>query len=183
MHATNQHPSPRVSPVDTRISFYRRRERKKGMCASHGVSARFPEGGMVSCGMHVGMSETRVRRFSFRCIHLHLRILQRRKNRTRALSRLGDLPSLRVGKPFNPFILEDMRTASERRDATSVIAASETKWQARRRSDGAFSSIIRVFHPPTTATLYMRFISDKVYGKSIREDQPSLSIFEREFSD
>lgn len=68
----------------------------------------------------------------------------------------GDLPAgIREGKPFNPFTLEDMRTA-KRRNAISVIAASEAKWQACR-SDGAFRELFAVSR--ISAKLLMQFTS------------------------
>lgn len=68
----------------------------------------------------------------------------------------GDLPvGIREGKPFNPFL--PSRTCAlqaERRNAISVIAASETKWQGCR-SDGAFRELFAVSR--IAARLLMQF--------------------------
>lgn len=68
----------------------------------------------------------------------------------------GDLPSaVREGKPFNPFTLEDMRIASRRRNATSIIAAAETKWQVQR---WRFRELLAFFFfPPRVIALPVRF--------------------------
>lgn len=83
------------------------------------------------------------------------------------------------GKPFNPFTLKDMRVRGERRNATSVIAALETKWQTRSPST-AMARFLANYSRSFLETLDLRAILHSTrYESAIRLRKPVSLLRER----
>lgn len=172
--ATTENSRARDHPLATRIAFYRSMtiEEKKGCAPEGGYSAL--RGGWACSVKTRGRGKEGKIRVPTPAVGNPRNALFPSSSRARGELRAcsnnpayaasgcafgsqhGDLPAgIREGKPFNPFTLEDMRTA-KRRNAISVIAASEAKWQACR-SDGAFRELFAVSRIP--AKLLMQFTS------------------------